>query len=65
MLQLSCGQCAKRFWIPSELKYHVERIHQGKKDFSCGECLKQFADKKNLKKHVLNVHRLRRLPSAE
>ena len=65
VFQLSCSQCGKRFWIPSELKYHVDRVHEGKKDFSCPDCPKRFADKKNLKKHAANVHRRRRLSNTE
>ena len=55
--QLTCSLCPKRFWIPSELRYHTQRVHEGRKDFACGQCSKRFADRKNLRKHMVTVHK--------
>ena len=44
------------------LSYHIEDIHEGKKNFKCEICGKLFYRAKELKDHIQNAHDIARKP---
>jgi uncharacterized Zn-finger protein len=44
--------CEKAYSSCSNLKLHVETIHQNKKNYQCSECMRRFACKQNLVEHI-------------
>ena len=52
---LSCESCNYKTTDRSNLKKHVQSIHEGKKEH-CNECLYAASSKGNLKKHITNKH---------
>ena len=53
--KLKCELCDKEF-TPSQLKTHIKRIHEAKKEVQCDFCSKYFPSITNLNKHTLRVH---------
>ena len=53
--QLQCQFCDYRPTNTSNIKHHVENVHQGLK-YNCADCDYRVGDKSNLKKHVEKTH---------
>uniref|UniRef100_A0ABD2W0S4 C2H2-type domain-containing protein n=1 Tax=Trichogramma kaykai TaxID=54128 RepID=A0ABD2W0S4_9HYME len=53
---LECKICHKSFRCPSQLKIHMNQVHDKNKPFQCEICNKSFGQKGNLKKHINTVH---------
>ena len=51
-----CDRCNKVFKFKSQVKYHIERVHENIKKHICGTCNKGFSDKRSLKFHVMKGH---------
>ena len=52
---LVCSICERKFKIKSELRMHVNTIHEGK-EFKCSSCPALFDFNSNLKEHFKGVH---------
>ena len=52
---LVCSICERKFKIKSELRMHVNTIHEGK-GFKCSSCPALFDFNSNLKEHFKSVH---------
>ena len=52
---LVCSICERKFKIKSELRLHVNTIHEGK-GFKCSSCPALFDFNSNLKEHFKSVH---------
>ncbi len=52
-----CKQCGRQFKHPSELKSHIERIHEKKTNYQCDICGKAFYFKHIMLKHQAIVHK--------
>ena len=50
-----CSICERKFKIKSELRMHVNTIHEGK-GFKCSSCPALFDFNSNLKEHFKSVH---------
>ena len=50
-----CSICERKFKIKSELRLHVNTIHEGK-GFKCSNCPALFDFNSNLKEHFKSVH---------
>ena len=50
-----CSICERKFKIKSELRLHVNTIHEGK-GFKCSSCPALFDFNSNLKEHFKSVH---------
>ena len=48
---IQCRLCLKTFTIRSSLIFHVQTVHEGRKDFKCNICDKSFGRPVELKKH--------------
>ena len=55
MDDLVCSICDRKFKIKSELRLHVNTIHEGK-GFKCSSCPALFDFNSNLKEHFKSVH---------
>ena len=53
---IECGKCGKKFLYQSELKKHVNRIHEKSYIFKCDTCDRSFHVASNLKNHIAKVH---------
>ena len=51
--RLPCPFCNSDFTKRCSVKYHIERVHQKRKDFFCDICGQMFAQGSSLKKHKL------------
>ena len=51
-----CDICNKSFGTKTNLSRHVEKFHEGKRDFKCNLCDARFADNSRLNRHVTAVH---------
>ena len=50
-----CKECEKQFCLESNLKRHIQTVHEGRKDHKCNECGKGFPTKMYLKTHIQYV----------
>ena len=48
----NCSECGNLFMSPSNLKQHIEFVHEGRKDYNCSECSKSFGTTNVLKRHI-------------
>ena len=53
---IQCRLCLKTFTIRSSLIFHVQTVHEGRKDFKCNICDKSFGRPVELKKHKKRRH---------
>ena len=51
-----CDSCGKTFSQASNLKVHINSVHNGQKDHKCDLCRKAFSEAGKLKKHINEVH---------
>ena len=51
-----CDLCGKILTRPFLLKAHIQRVHEGRKDYKCHICEKDFAQSRCLKSHAKLVH---------
>ena len=51
-----CDQCPATFVFKSELKYHIDRVHLGKKKFQCEHCGLQCGGIFQLTTHIKAIH---------
>ena len=51
-----CKVCQKTYFNNSDLKRHIESVHERKERYKCSNCGKGFWAKFGLKKHFLSVH---------
>ena len=56
MENFKCGIGSANFGLKSNLKKHVETVHDGKKQFRCDICNATFGQKQHLNRHVATVH---------
>ena len=54
---LQCSDCGSTFSSQSNLKLHIEAIHEKKKPWLCSECGDSFSTQNNLKRHISTVHK--------
>jgi uncharacterized C2H2 Zn-finger protein len=47
-----CQRCSKSFKTKSDLRKHVELVHEKKKNYTCGRCSKDFYSKPALIRHM-------------
>ena len=40
----------------SNIKRHINTVHEGKKDHKCEHCGKKYTEKKGLKIHIKRIH---------
>ena len=53
---LQCNSCGLSFSKADNLKRHILRIHEKRKDFKCDSCGREFFDAKSLKNHINRIH---------
>ena len=51
-----CASCGKTFSRASNLKVHINSVHNGQKDHKCDSCGKAFSQAGHLKFHINSVH---------
>ena len=51
-----CTECSRVFGLKTNLKKHIEAVHEGKKPFVCPRKSSRFARKQDLNRHVKAVH---------
>ena len=51
-----CSQCNKAFFIPGQLKRHIQTVHDLETPYKCNECNKDFSQSGNLKTHIQRRH---------
>ena len=51
-----CPECGRVFGLKTNLKKHIEAVHEGKKPFVCPRKSSRFARKQDLNRHVKAVH---------
>ncbi|XP_021962528.1 zinc finger protein 85 isoform X1 [Folsomia candida] len=61
----SCHLCAKAFYLPTDVKYHIERRHEGKRQCKCDMCDETFQQISSLQSHKIKVHGQDRYPCDE
>ena len=52
-----CSDCGSTFSSQSNLRLHVDAVHEKKKPFLCSECGDSFSTQNNLKRHITAVHK--------
>ena len=52
-----CSDCGSTFSSQSNLKLHIDAIHEKKKPWLCSECGDSFSTQNNLKRHISTVHK--------
>ena len=52
-----CSDCGSTFSSQSNLKLHIDSIHEKKKPWLCSECGDSFSTQNNLKRHISTVHK--------
>ena len=52
-----CHLCSKLLSSKTALKFHVQNVHEGLRNFKCEYCNKGFSQSSNLKTHILNHHK--------
>ena len=52
-----CSDCGSTFASQSNLKLHIDAIHEKKKPWLCSECGDSFSTQNNLKRHISTVHK--------
>ena len=52
-----CSDCGSTFTKQSNLKLHIETIHEKKKPWLCSECGTSFGKQDGLKRHISIVHK--------
>lgn len=57
-----CGLCETRFGQKSDLRRHVQVVHEQQKNFGCEICGRAFGRRSSLSQHMQRVHS-RKLPS--
>src|SRR6266404_27202 len=60
-----CEICDNTFANKTNLKSHIETVHQGKRNYSCHLCEKKYSTGSNLNAHVKIVHEGRREHQCE
>ena len=51
-----CDKCNSFFKSKQNMKWHMESVHEGKKQFQCSICSASLAQKFDLKRHMESVH---------
>ena len=51
-----CNSCGKYFSKPSDLKRHINAVHNGHKEHKCDPCGKLFSQAAHLKTHIHTIH---------
>ena len=49
--KISCDKCKKKFSKQSGLTYHMEMVHEGKRNYSCSACERKVSTRQSLKGH--------------
>ena len=44
------------FYYFSDIKRHLEQVHEGRKKFKCENCGKEYTEKKGLLVHIKRIH---------
>ena len=52
-----CNICNKAFDRKSNLRKHMETIHEGKRPHLCTICGADFSQQQHLKRHIESIHR--------
>ena len=52
-----CSDCGSTFSSQSNLRLHVDAVHEKKKPYLCSECGDSFSTQNNLKRHISTVHK--------
>ena len=52
----TCKICKKGFPRYTNLKRHIDSVHEGKKPYKCQRCDANFGQKSGMKKHLKAVH---------
>ena len=52
-----CSDCGSTFSSQSNLRLHIDAVHEKKKPFLCSECGDSFSTQNNLKRHISTVHK--------
>lgn len=56
MVECNYDGCGISFPNKSQLKRHVQRVHEGIRNNLCEHCFERFFEKSDLKRHIKNVH---------
>ena len=56
MSKAKCELCFKTLATKQELRDHIKRMHQKKKDHKCDSCDKSFMYSKELRRHINGFH---------
>ena len=51
-----CNICDSKYYYSSQLKKHMDEIHEGKKPFECNLCDSKYYYSSQLKKHISTNH---------
>ena len=52
-----CSDCGSTFSTQSNLRLHVDAVHEKKRPYLCSECGDSFSTQNNLKRHISTVHK--------
>ena len=61
----TCSQCDKAFILASQLKRHIQTVHELETPYKCNECKQEFSQSGNLKAHIKRWHSEQRLFKCE
>ena len=52
-----CSDCGSTFSSQSNLRLHIDAVHEKKRPYLCSECGDSFSTQNNLKRHITAVHK--------